>query len=774
MSFSSLDRPLHFAVAASLIWIPFAVGSFAQEPAQSAAPEADRSVVAAPVVPQQVRYAGKFATRTGETVEADFRIYAAAEGGDPLWTETQRVTVSEEGSYSVLLGSASPAGLPQTVFAGGAARWLGVSVERAAEQERVLLSSVPYAMKSADAESLAGHAASDFVTQEQLAQLTQSSVPSGQKGAAAPDVQPEDSPESVTGLGTTGTVPLWTGQYLLGNSSITQSGTSIGINEATPATTLDVGGTSTFRGMLTLPPRATATTASGQGSQEIDLEASTWSTTATAPVNQNFKIFAWRTGNNTATPSGALYFQYQEGSGAVANILTINSNGTINFAPTQAFPGTIKSVSATSPVTAATTSGAVSLGLNTSALETTLNSVYPRLNSANVFTGNQSIAGNMTATGALTAASSTISGETTATGGVLTEGEVRMQPATAATAAAGVNSPPLEIDASAYNSTSSSSVLQKFAWETLAADNDTSTPMGNLALLFAPGSGTLESTGLSIAQNGNITFASGQTFPGTGAGTIAGITTSSPLTGSGTSGSVALGLNTSELESTLNKVYSSLNGSNSFLGTETFTGFSTGILSTANSAGGTAIYAAAGASGGTGVSSTGAAYGVIGSSTGAGGIGVEGAGNYGVEAFGQAYGVYATATSSGSSGLWGQGAQYGVYGTGGQFGLYGNTNSGPGTAGVYGVGSVGVQGGGITYGVQGGTTSSSGIGVFGSSSGSNGVGVQGSGTVGVQGNGAVGVQGSTSTAGAPAFTAWVRGRADTACTASAPSLASMA
>jgi hypothetical protein len=141
-----------------------------------------------------------------------------------------------------------------------------------------------------------------------------------------------------------------------------------------------------------------------------------------------------------------------------------------------------------------------------------------------------------------------------------------MQPATSATAAAGVNSPPLELDANAYNSSSSSSVYQKFAWETQAADNDTSTPMGNLALLFGVGSGTLNSTGLSIAQTGQITFASGQTFPGTGAGTITGITTTSPLTGSGTSGSVALGINqtalvtdiTPALETTFNGIYPQL------------------------------------------------------------------------------------------------------------------------------------------------------------------------------------------------------------------------
>ena len=59
--------------------------------------------------------------------------------------------VGEDGSYTVLLGSAGSNGLPQSVFVGGVARWLGVRVYGAAESERVLLASVPYAMKSADA-----------------------------------------------------------------------------------------------------------------------------------------------------------------------------------------------------------------------------------------------------------------------------------------------------------------------------------------------------------------------------------------------------------------------------------------------------------------------------------------------------------------------------------------------------------------------------------------------------------------------------------------------
>src|SRR5262249_50634321 len=49
---------------------------------------------------------------------------------------------------------------------------------------------------------------------------------------------------------------------------------------------------------------------------------------------------------------------------------------------------------------------------------------------------------------------------------------------------------------------------------------------------------------LSIAADGTITFKSGQAFPGTGPGTITGVTPGTRLTGGGTSGAVSLGLDT--------------------------------------------------------------------------------------------------------------------------------------------------------------------------------------------------------------------------------------
>jgi hypothetical protein len=85
--FAFIGCPLRSVLASSLILIPLCIGASATAAAQEAAQATEASTLAAtPIVPQLVRYAGKLSTRAGETVEADFRIYAAAEGGDPLWT----------------------------------------------------------------------------------------------------------------------------------------------------------------------------------------------------------------------------------------------------------------------------------------------------------------------------------------------------------------------------------------------------------------------------------------------------------------------------------------------------------------------------------------------------------------------------------------------------------------------------------------------------------------------------------------------------------------
>ncbi len=570
-SLSAMGWALHFAAAASLIWIPLALAltSSGQASAQESAQESDRPVTAsAPVVPQQVRYAGKLAARAGETVEAEFRIYAVQQGGEPLWTETQQLPVGLDGSYSVLLGAASPAGLPQAVFAGGAARWLGISVDRSAEQERVLLSSVPYAMKSADAESLSGHAASEFVTQDQLAAL----AATGSAPAAGP-VQPNTS-GPITGSGTVNNLALFTGANAIGNANMVQSGTSIGINVGAPASTLDVGGGATVRGTFVLPALGTATTTNGFGSNVLKLGASSYSSTIPGPVAQNFALLTVPTGNNTAGPSASLELLFGSGTGGLnATGFSIANTGRITFAAGQAFPGTgaITSIAATSPLTGGGASGAVTLGLNNAALETTLNAVYPQLASANAFHGNQTINGGLTVTSALNAASATLTGNLNVAQ-IWSSSTINTRTPFTATATSAPSSPQYWFGASAYNSSTSAAVSQNLGWQAVVTGNNTATPSANLVLLSSTGTNPLVPTGMSISAKGLVNWAPGQTFPGTGAGTITGITTTSPLTGSGTTGSVALGLNettltsdiTPSLETTFNTIYPQLATNNVF------------------------------------------------------------------------------------------------------------------------------------------------------------------------------------------------------------------
>jgi hypothetical protein len=146
-----------------------------------------------------------------------------------------------------------------------------------------------------------------------------------------------------------------------------------------------------------------------------------------------------------------------------------------------------------------------------------------------------------------------------------------MNYSTAATSSVAQNSGNLFFRSSAWSSATSAAVTQTYNWKAVASGNDTASPTGTLELFTGsgPGSGVgsaadPKATGLSIAPTGVITFASGQTFPGPGGGTITSVNTSSPLTGGATAGAVSLGLNTSALETTLNSQYAQLGLSNTF------------------------------------------------------------------------------------------------------------------------------------------------------------------------------------------------------------------
>ena len=367
-------------------------------------------IAAHPIVPQLLSYTGVAANRAGDAVEATFRVYAAAQGGEPLWQETQRVQVDREGKFPVLLGAATQGGLPQSLFAAGDGQWLAVSIEQSEEQPRVKLASVAYAMKAADAETLGGAPAASFVTQSQLA-----AAAAALTAQAAQRILPDTTP---SGAGSANYLAYWTGSATLGDSAIYQGGTAaaplLGINSATPATTLDVNGSATIRGTLKVFPTTKATPAAGVASPLMEVSASSWNSAAAAAQAFSFGWQAVPGANNSATPYADVNLMYSaNGAGPVWTGLSIGDKGLIRFTNGQTFPGagTITGVTTASPLTGSAASGSVAIGLNLTALQTTLNASYAQLNAANKFAQPITFASGQTYPGA-----GTITGITTGAG----------------------------------------------------------------------------------------------------------------------------------------------------------------------------------------------------------------------------------------------------------------------------------------------------------------------------------------------------------------------
>src|SRR5215469_13067962 len=132
----------------SLLLVCGSLGTWAQQATNSA------------VVPPLVKFSGNVTDDNGKPpsgiVGVTFYLYKDSQGGAPLWMETQNVRPDNMGHYSVMLGSASSQGLPSDLFVSGEPRWVGVQLHGQAEQPRVMLLSVPYALKSRDAETLGG------------------------------------------------------------------------------------------------------------------------------------------------------------------------------------------------------------------------------------------------------------------------------------------------------------------------------------------------------------------------------------------------------------------------------------------------------------------------------------------------------------------------------------------------------------------------------------------------------------------------------------------
>jgi len=199
-------------------------------------------------VPRLVKFSSIAKDQLGHAptgvVGVTFAIYKEQEGGAALWMETQNVQLDEQGHYAVLLGATKNEGLPVELFAAAEPRWLGVQLQLPGEveQPRVLLVSVPYALKAADAESLGGIPASSYALAptgiatgtDNGGTGTGGSAPSTgtQAGTGKKSTKASATPAVVTA----NFIPLFTDNAgTLGNSLLVQSGNSIGLGQGAGA-----------------------------------------------------------------------------------------------------------------------------------------------------------------------------------------------------------------------------------------------------------------------------------------------------------------------------------------------------------------------------------------------------------------------------------------------------------------------------------------------------------------------------------------------------------
>ncbi len=373
-------------------------------------------------VPNLVRFSGDALDGRGErivgAVGVTFALYAHETGGPSLWRETQTVVADKDGHYSAALGLTSSEGIPTDLFTSGDAQWLGVQIQGQPEEHRILLLSVPYALKAKDSETLGGLPASAFALAGKQNAGTVTANP--EVGTA---ITPNATP---TGGGTTGSVALWTSASNLGNSNIVQTGTGstakVGVNTLAPVTTLDVAGATTLRGAVGLTPIAAATSAIGAYSQPLNLTASAFNSSTLAAVNQTFQWKAEPIANNTTSPAAKLNLLFGAGTATPAETgLKIAKNGLITFAAGQTFPGvsgggTITGVTAGTGLAGGGTTGSVKLNVDATKV--------PFLATSNTFTQPQTInavgiglSANANVTAIVAKGTNGIIGVTTGTGG---------------------------------------------------------------------------------------------------------------------------------------------------------------------------------------------------------------------------------------------------------------------------------------------------------------------------------------------------------------------
>lgn len=325
-------------------------------------------------VPPLIKFAGTLRDLQGQSggsnkINASFALYADETGGTPLWSERHNLVLDSQGRFTALLGSASPGGLPSNLFVSGEALWVGITPEDGIERARTMLTSVPYALQAASAQTLGGRSPDQFVTAEQLNALVTNRV--------IPPVGPAPKVCWIFATNVPCPIPPSPGSTYPFFEATSPIGPSF-ISDATTGPPLQIKSNSLVANLnsdllhgLTDSafPKLNSTNLFsenqqfGGGSVYLPVQSSGG---APAPSNpQDFQalgssngslitqMFRWQAnGSSASLPQAQLSLLFAaNGQPPAATGFAINADGSLNFASSQAFPGTaiITAISSLSP-----------------------------------------------------------------------------------------------------------------------------------------------------------------------------------------------------------------------------------------------------------------------------------------------------------------------------------------------------------------------------------------------------------------------------------------
>jgi hypothetical protein len=211
----------------SLLCLFFATVAYAQQPQPTAA------------VPKLVRFSGSVRPPAQSAESVTLSVYRDQTGGTALWSEIQNITVDADGRYSLLMGATQSEGMPLALFSSGEPRWLGAQFNRPGEveQPRVLLVSVPYALKASDADTLGGRPASAYLLGAPPVG-TSTGVTSSTTGTAPAKSSTKSASPANSGM------PNYIGKFVntsdLVDSAMYEINGAVGIGTTQPGISLDV------------------------------------------------------------------------------------------------------------------------------------------------------------------------------------------------------------------------------------------------------------------------------------------------------------------------------------------------------------------------------------------------------------------------------------------------------------------------------------------------------------------------------------------------------